>query len=377
MFEGTFKYFFILFIFYMIVYITVRVCIADLLKRAKDKPYKAYIPFYTIYYLVKMLDLKKSVFYMTLIPFVNLYYYNIIIKKLLEAFGQDSRESALYLIIPLYKFPELIFKNPKYITDEYTLTEGFLVDQNIMFNKESKSDDSVSLSTPTSQDFNQISEIPNEINNNENSWGNNDNTTQQTNTYNQVNEIQTPNDFNHIEEVNTSMIPNQGSQQIISSNNLVEEKPESSFNTGVNDMVLNQANNTLSQANMYNQINNIQPVNEFNNIEEISHPMMSNQNNEQNILSNVSTYNSAEKKPAVNFNQSLFNSRNTEVSADENFEKERNITHETYVEAAPKVEEKEKPAIVPFEEGRPKVCPNCGAKLAPTATTCFLCGHSL
>ena len=295
MFEGTFIYFFLLFILYLIINISVRVCIANLLKKAKEKAWKAYIPFYTVYYLVNFLNLKKSVFFMTLIPFVNLYYYNIIIKKLLESYGQDSRESVLYLIIPLYKFPELVFKRPRIITNEYELTEGFIEDSNLLFNKETKNENSNTLTATMSNDFNQINEVP-EINQNNTSVGGN---------FNQIN-------------------PTAG-------------------NIGTNQNSFNQINEVpeINQNNTFNNINNIQ----------------------ENSVTN-------------NFDQSLFSSRNAEVTDSDLKENARNITHETYVEA-PLEEKEEKPAVVPFEQGRPKVCPNCGATLSSSATTCFLCGHNL
>ena len=295
MFEGTFIYFFLLFILYLIINISVRVCIANLLKKAKEKAWKAYIPFYTVYYLVNFLNLKKSVFFMTLIPFVNLYYYNIIIKKLLESYGQDSRESVLYLIIPLYKFPELVFKRPRIITNEYELTEGFIEDSNLLFNKETKNENSNTLTATMSNDFNQINEVP-EINQNSTSVGGN---------FNQINPT---------------------------------------------------AGNIGASQNSFNQINEVSEIN---------------QNNTFNNINNIQ-----ENSVTNNFDQSLFSSRNAEVTDSDLKENARNITHETYVEA-PLEEKEEKPAVVPFEQGRPKVCPNCGATLSSSATTCFLCGHNL
>ena len=310
MFEGTFIYFFLLFVLYLVIYITVRICIGSLLKRAKEKAWKAYIPFYTVYFLVDMLSLKKSVFYMTFIPVANLYYYNIIIKKLLENFGQDSKDSVLYLIIPLYKFPELVFKKPKYLANDYDLTEGFVEAENILFNKDNKDnkENEQPLMTSFTDDFNQI---------------------------------------NNISEVN-STVPNNFNQ--------------------INDIHDINQNNT-PVTNDYNQINNISEVNSTvpNNFNQINDVHDINQNN---VIDNT-------QSTLYNSNQSLFNSRNAEVTDSDLNVNARKITHETYVEAEPKEEEKEKPAIVPFAEGRPKFCPNCGARLSSSATTCFLCGHSL
>ena len=310
MFEGTFIYFFLLFVLYLVIYITVRICIGSLLKRAKEKAWKAYIPFYTVYFLVDMLSLKKSVFYMTFIPVANLYYYNIIIKKLLENFGQDSKDSVLYLIIPLYKFPELVFKKPKYLANDYDLTEGFVEAENILFNKDNKDnkENEQPLMTSFTDDFNQINNIS-EVNS------------------------EVPNNFNQINDIHD----------------------------------INQNNTPVS--NDYNQINNISEVNSTvpNNFNQINDVHDINQNN---VIDNT-------QSTLYNSNQSLFNSRNAEVTDSDLNVNARKITHETYVEAEPKEEEKEKPAIVPFAEGRPKFCPNCGARLSSSATTCFLCGHSL
>ena len=310
MFEGTFIYFFLLFVLYLVIYITVRICIGSLLKRAKEKAWKAYIPFYTVYFLVDMLSLKKSVFYMTFIPVANLYYYNIIIKKLLENFGQDSKDSVLYLIIPLYKFPELVFKKPKYLANDYDLTEGFVEAENILFNKDNKDnkENEQPLMTSFTDDFNQINNIS-EVNS------------------------EVPNNFNQINDIHD----------------------------------INQNNTPVT--NDYNQINNISEVNSTvpNNFNQINDVHDINQNN---VIDNT-------QSTLYNSNQSLFNSRNAEVTDSDLNVNARKITHETYVEAEPKEEEKEKPAIVPFAEGRPKFCPNCGARLSSSATTCFLCGHSL
>ena len=65
MFEGTGKYFLILFIVLFIVYMTVKICLGKLFKEAKIPAWKAYVPFYNRLVLVELLDIKKSVFYKT------------------------------------------------------------------------------------------------------------------------------------------------------------------------------------------------------------------------------------------------------------------------------------------------------------------------
>lgn len=73
---------------------------------------------------------------MTFIPFVNLYYYNIIIGRMLEAFEQDPKESKLFLLIPMYKFPELALKNPTFKLHLYDATEEFIHNEKSLFEEQ-------------------------------------------------------------------------------------------------------------------------------------------------------------------------------------------------------------------------------------------------
>lgn len=132
-FEGTGKYFLILFIIYIIIVLTVKISLSNLFKKASIKGWKAFIPIYNKYILNETLGLKKKVFFMTLIPFVNLYYYNIIIQKMLNAFEQEEKESIYYLLFPMYKFPELAFKNPAYKLHVYDATEEFIHNEKSLF----------------------------------------------------------------------------------------------------------------------------------------------------------------------------------------------------------------------------------------------------
>ncbi len=136
MFEGTGKYFLIICLIFLIVFLTVKICLSKIFKDMKIASWKAYIPFYNRILLINALDLKKEIFYKTLIPFFNLYYYNIIIASLLSAYKLDPKESIMFILIPMYKFPELIFKNPKFMLHMYEETEEFINDQNILFKPE-------------------------------------------------------------------------------------------------------------------------------------------------------------------------------------------------------------------------------------------------
>ena len=62
MFEGTGKYFLMLFIVFFIVYLTVKICLGKIFKSAKLPVWKAYIPFYNRLVLTDLLDLKRTVF---------------------------------------------------------------------------------------------------------------------------------------------------------------------------------------------------------------------------------------------------------------------------------------------------------------------------
>ena len=251
MFEGTGKYFLMLFIIFFIVYITVKICFGKLFKEAKVPAWKAYVPFYNRLVLVNLLDLKKSLFYKTLIPFANLYYYNIIIKELLKVYKLDPKESIWFILIPMYKFPELVLKNPKFTLHMYDNTEEFISNQNILFESETKEQAPV-----TSQPINSVQE-PTEIN---------------------------------------GMV--------------------------INPSVYNQMDNTIKE----------EPTNPF-----------VVQDAEESVFSNNA------------------------LEPDER--------HETVIEAKQEVKQEEKPINV--DNGKPKVCPKCGTKLSPTATTCFLCGTKL
>ena len=132
-FEGTGKYFLMLFLVYLIIVLTVKISLSSLFKNANIKGWKAYIPIYNKYLLIDKLDLNRKVFFMSLIPLVNLYYYNIIIERMLEVYEQDTKESILFLIIPMYKFPELAIKNPPFKLHLYDATEEFIHNEKSLF----------------------------------------------------------------------------------------------------------------------------------------------------------------------------------------------------------------------------------------------------
>lgn len=133
MYEGIGKYIWIFFIFVFVIYIIVKICLAKLFKKASIPGWKAFIPIYDRYLLTQKLDLKPFVFLMTLVPFARYYYFYIIIEKLLEAFEQNTKNAILYLLVPLYKFPELIFRNPEFKLHLYDNTEQFIHNEKSLF----------------------------------------------------------------------------------------------------------------------------------------------------------------------------------------------------------------------------------------------------
>ena len=133
MYEGIMKYIELFFAFIFVVYIVVKICLSKLFKKAGISGWKAFIPIYGRYVLTKKLDLKVLVFLMTLIPFARYYYFYIIIEKLLEAFEQDTKEAIWFIILPLYKFPELVFRNPEFKLHIYDNTEQFIHNEKSLF----------------------------------------------------------------------------------------------------------------------------------------------------------------------------------------------------------------------------------------------------
>ena len=291
MFEGTGKYFLLIFLIIVIVYITKKICLYFLFKRAKTAPYKALIPIYTTWVLVDLLNMKKKIFYLCLIPLVNLFYYHKIYEELLVGFGQDKKEAIWYTLIPMYKFPELVFKKPRFILNEYDLTSAFVESQKALFEKPKD-------------------ELPDKI--------------ELVNLADKVDEF-------HEQQANPS-------------SNVVIEPVKYEQMPGLNENVSSAWDN------------NPEPINDFhNNI----NPNPVNINNQINNIES-SPYNSQ------NVGDSVFTNKNLEP--DKRQEKE-------YI--AKKEEKKEEKPINPYNDGRPQMCPNCGARLAPGATTCFLCGTKL
>ena len=272
MFEGTGVYFWLLFLWILAIYITSKVALGSLFKRMNESAWKAYIPFYGVYVLTKILRLKMTVFLMGCIPFINLHYYNIIIKEMLKEFEMNPEESIMFLLIPMYKFPEMVFKKPKFRAHEYDLTRGFVETENIIF-------------TPVNDAPNQI---PNDINN-------------------MISTDGTPANINNMVPIDENM-----------SNNIPD------INPSLQGVTINQEPTFTTPE-----------VNE---------------------------------SPSIEGPENVFTNQNLQTDK----------SHLTYVEAPEeKPEEPQQPTMRALDTGKPQICPNCGTKLAPSATTCFFCGTKL
>ena len=104
-------------------------------------------------------------------------------------------------------------------------------------------------------------------------------------------------------------------------------------------------------------------------------PQIQTQQNQNNIVINPGPYNQIQnvvnEEPPVN----LYTTENTEnVFSNQSLEPDER--QETIIEAKVQEQKTEQNPIF-VDTSKPKVCPKCGTKLAPTATTCFLCGTKL
>ena len=133
--EGTGKYFGLLFLVFLVVYVAVKLSLAVLLKRAKEDAWRAYIPVYTTLVLVDLLRMDRKYFYFSLIPIVNLYFLNKIIKEFLKGFALNPDDSIWYVIFPMYNFPKLAFMKPHFVLNEYDLTEAFMETEHALYEK--------------------------------------------------------------------------------------------------------------------------------------------------------------------------------------------------------------------------------------------------
>ena len=199
----------------------------------------------------------------------------------------------------MYKFPELVFKKPRFILNEYDLTSAFMESQKALFEKPKE-------------------ELPDKI--------------ELVDLANKVNEF-------HEKKANAS-------SDVVINPVKYDQMPDSHENNDFQFSLNNLPSQDGTQENERTVNYNMENI--FNRQNNENNNFINNNVNDQNVGDSVFT--------------------NKSLEPDERQEKE-------YI--AKKEEKKEEKPINPYNDGRPQMCPNCGARLAPGATTCFLCGTKL
>ena len=126
LFEGTAKYFWMLFLVWLLVYITKKVSLYFIFKKVRMNPSKAFIPVMYRVNLAREIGISPKAAYMSYIPFYGIKYRKEILDTLLKGFSLNTKDSIWYFIIPMYKYPELVFRNVNFVQNDYSLTEMFL-----------------------------------------------------------------------------------------------------------------------------------------------------------------------------------------------------------------------------------------------------------
>ena len=239
--EGTSLYFWLIILILLLTYIVKKIALTSVFKKVRLKGINALIPIKYRIDLADALHLNRSVAYMAYIPFYGIKYRKLLLETLLEGFGLNPKDYIYYLLFPMYKYPELAFRNVLLIQNDYSLTENFLESEKI----------------------------------------------------------------------------------------LSGEKKEAPETTPDNE---NNQNKTISDDINYT-------------------PNMVSVNSNQDIYPEDSVF------------------TNPNLTSDKH--------HETHYEAKNEVPKEEKPIITPLDDGKEKICPNCGAKLSASSTVCFFCGKQI
>ena len=134
--EGTSLYFWLIFLILILIYITKKISLVSIFKKARIKGTNALIPIKYRKDLTEALHLKNSIAYLSYIPIYGIRYRKIILETLLQGFGLNKEDYIYYILFPMYKYPELAFRNVKLIQNDYSLTETFVESENIISGKE-------------------------------------------------------------------------------------------------------------------------------------------------------------------------------------------------------------------------------------------------
>ena len=136
--EGTALYFLLIFLIIVLTYIIKKVSLIFIFEKARIKGINALIPFKYRIDLTDSINLNRSVAYMAYIPVYGIKYRKIIIETLLQGLGLNKKDYIYFIMFPMYKYPELAFRNVKLIQNNYSLTETFLESEKILSKKDNE-----------------------------------------------------------------------------------------------------------------------------------------------------------------------------------------------------------------------------------------------
>lgn len=133
MFEGIGKYIFGLFVIYLISYFVKKRELSKIFKKANKKPSTAYVPFKCTKELINISHSNPKYFSLTLIPFANIYANIAIYKDMLTTFGRDPKEAPFYFLMPMVYFTKLGSGASKIQVHDYDLNNEYLQAQSMLY----------------------------------------------------------------------------------------------------------------------------------------------------------------------------------------------------------------------------------------------------
>ena len=136
--EGTGIYIWLIILIIILTFIIKKISLIFIFKKVRIKGINALIPFKYRIDLTDAIKLNRSVAYMAYIPVYGIKYRKIIIETLLQGLGLNKNDYIYYILFPMYKYPELAFRNVKLIQNDYSLTETFIESEKTLSKKENK-----------------------------------------------------------------------------------------------------------------------------------------------------------------------------------------------------------------------------------------------
>lgn len=336
MFEGIGKYIFGLFIIYLISYFVKKRELSKVFKKANVKPGKAYIPFKCTKELIDLSHSNSRYFSLTLIPFVNVYAYIAIYKDMLTTFGKDPKEAPLYFFMPMVYFTKLGTGPSKVQIHDYDLNNEYLRAQSMLYEP---------VTGETEKPLYEMTDpgyyVPTEK--------------KEKIVYRVARR-----EKNATNESIKIMDPNAVPEQMPQNTNV--------FQASVPEVAsIPEVTPNVSSVQMAESVPVTQPQNDGSILDIPATKEESIQvQNAWQTLGKTEEIKSSVSNPIPEGPKSVFTDKSLEPDK----------RHERIVEAK-KQEEVQKNPITEAVKGRLQMCPKCGAKLAPGAKVCFLCGTHL